>query len=242
MSWRGKICHLCGEEIIYLRVHLRKHEGVSIEDFVSGQLHNGVIPKCACGCGQNVSFNRQLSVFNSMLHTHQTTEMLEEQSRKMSGANHPQFGKKKSKETKSKISKKIRAFRDNNPELVLKFNANLKHGNGYMSRLHQDFRKKLALDLLGFEPEQNVVTWRVDELHEQRNVVIEICGDYVHANPKMFQADDRIRGFGYTAQEKWDIDAKKWKGLRDAGYTLIIIWESDDLMVKEQEIKEALCV
>lgn len=101
-----------------------------------------------------------------------------------------------------------------------------------MSGLHREIREYLDLDSYGFVPEQPVAGYIVDELNEKDGIVIEINGDYVHANPEHYEGEDVIRLRGrsndYTAAEKWESDARKVAALEDAGYTVITIWESDD--------------
>jgi len=59
--------------------------------------------------------------------------------------------------------------------------------------------------------------------------VIEVNGDYVHANPKIYSADDiiRLRGNSYKASYKWQKDREKIDWLLSQGYTVTVIWESD---------------
>lgn len=100
-----------------------------------------------------------------------------------------------------------------------------------LSKLHQRIRTELDLDELGFVSERCVHHYWADELNEQKKFIIEINGDYVHANPLKFKADDVIRLYGqsYTALEKWSADALRKKKLENAGYVVFVIWESDDL-------------
>ena len=101
-----------------------------------------------------------------------------------------------------------------------------------MSGLHIEVREYLDLDSCGFVSEQPVAGYIVDELNEEAGIVIEVNGDYVHANPDHYDAEDVIRLPGrsnsYTASEKWEADAEKIKTLEEEGYTVIVIWESDD--------------
>jgi len=59
--------------------------------------------------------------------------------------------------------------------------------------------------------------------------LIEVHGDYWHANPKNHKADDVIKwSMGtLTAQEVWARDEFKRKLAIDSGYELYVIWESD---------------
>ena len=59
----------------------------------------------------------------------------------------------------------------------------------------------------------------VDELNEATKTIIEINGDYVHANPLMYSEHDIIRlpNNSYTAAEKWESDKRKLDDLKSMG-------------------------
>ena len=100
-----------------------------------------------------------------------------------------------------------------------------------ISKLHLRWRNLLKLDELGFVSEQQIGRCFADELHVEKKIVIEINGNYVHANPKSFQSNEiiRLRGNSYTAGEKWEYDAKRTLKLEKLGYRVLSIWESDDI-------------
>jgi very-short-patch-repair endonuclease len=105
-----------------------------------------------------------------------------------------------------------------------------------MSKPHKKFRKQLNLDHRGYDSEQQVGRYIVDELNEEEMKVIEVFGDYVHANPKQFNAEDEITltGSCYTAKEKWKHDRKKIEWLEEQGYEVTVLWASDT----EEQAKE----
>jgi very-short-patch-repair endonuclease len=109
----------------------------------------------------------------------------------------------------------------------------VKRNKTKLSKLHLSIRAKLKLKDFGFKSEQKIGYYRADELHPKKKIIIEINGDYVHANPKIYKSGDRIllRGNTYTAEEKWIKDAKKLDDLKAMGYRVIVVWESDDLAV-----------
>ena len=102
---------------------------------------------------------------------------------------------------------------------------------GALSKLHQRTRAALNLDALGFVPEQFVAGYRVDDLNRAAKIIVEVNGDYVHANPAKYAATDRIvmEFSRYTAAEKWAADALRTERLRAAGYRVLVAWESDGL-------------
>jgi len=105
----------------------------------------------------------------------------------------------------------------------------LREHTGNLSALHRRFRDGMCLEALGFVSEQQVGSYRVDELHRERKLIIEINGDTVHANPKKYKARDVIvtaRGT-YTAREKWEADAKRIAALEALGYWVLVVWQGD---------------
>lgn len=116
--------------------------------------------------------------------------------------------------------------------------------SGRLSKLHQKIRSMLDLQSLGFVSEQLVDKYFVDELNEKQKIIIEINGDYIHANPKKFKPNDIIRFYKgiFTAAEKWESDKQKIDTLTSMGYRVITIWESDDLEeIKKQLNPEKIC-
>lgn len=75
-------------------------------------------------------------------------------------------------------------------------------------------------------PDLNIT---VDGFCEETNTVYEFYGDTWHGNPKKFSAEDRPHPFdtNLTAAAIWKRDAAREQALRDAGYRVITIWESD---------------
>lgn len=62
------------------------------------------------------------------------------------------------------------------------------------------------------------------------NKLIEINGDFFHANPNRYVASDIIfKGSkkSYTAAEKWEQDKKKIDFAEKEGYNVLVVWESD---------------
>ena len=109
---------------------------------------------------------------------------------------------------------------------------------GRKSKLHKKIREILELEKMGFKSEQPIYPYFVDELNEKERIIIEINGDYVHANPKKYNEQDIIvmPRKRYTAKTKWEEDEKRIDYLEQLGYKIIVIWESDNL----NEIKKVI--
>ena len=82
-----------------------------------------------------------------------------------------------------------------------------------LSKLHVKIRNQLQLSKLGFKSEQPIGRYVVDELNIDKKVVIEINGDYTHANPVIFKSTDKIRlpRQEYSAKQKWKKMKKNYK-------------------------------
>lgn len=111
-----------------------------------------------------------------------------------------------------------------------------------LTALHKRIRAILCLGDLGFLSEQCIGPYRVDEFHRDKRVIVEINGDYVHANPKKYPYDTPIsvNGLRYTARQKWEQDLHRANYLRKQGYLVLTVWESDDMENWKERIKMAL--
>jgi hypothetical protein len=147
--------------------------------------------------------------------------------------NKPNEKKRRSKQQKAN-------WRD--PELRPKYINALLSVSKKFSKTHLRITDQLNLRDLGFLGEQTVNRYSIDELHIEKKIAVEINGDYVHANPKYYAADDIIRlpGSSYTAAEKWDNDEQRRIKLEQMGYTVFVIWESDDIEVIREKLDKLL--
>jgi G:T-mismatch repair DNA endonuclease (very short patch repair protein) len=59
------------------------------------------------------------------------------------------------------------------------------------------------------------------------NLIIEYNGDYWHCNPKKYGPDYFNQKKQKTAKELWEYDKNKIDLIREKGYNLEIVWESD---------------
>lgn len=78
----------------------------------------------------------------------------------------------------------------------------------------------------------------VDTLHK---VAIEFNGDDWHANPKKYHPNEKIKVKGKVsriAKDIWNADEEKLNILRDLGYNIITVWESDYNNNKEDIIEK----
>jgi G:T-mismatch repair DNA endonuclease (very short patch repair protein) len=80
-----------------------------------------------------------------------------------------------------------------------------------------------------------------DFLLPETKTIIEVNGDFFHANPAIYSKNDVIplpSGL-CTAQELWEKDKRKIDFARSKGYTVIVIWEHE-IKYRLNETKERL--
>ena len=80
--------------------------------------------------------------------------------------------------------------------------------------------------------------YELDFYFPNKNIALEIQGDYWHMNPAIYEATDKIRK-GKTAEEIWKYDKMKADLCESIGLKLIVIWESEWEDNKD-ELKEML--
>ena len=154
-----------------------------------------------------------------------------------------EYRQKASKKNFSKEEKLRRSawLKEKNQESEFR-KKNFLSSKNRLSKLHQKIREKLLLEKFGFVSEQRVGKYFADELNEEKKLIVEVYGDYPHANPKKYTDDFTVRlhGQSYTAAEKREQDLIRKKNLENLGYKVIIVWESDNLEEKRKEILDNL--
>ena len=137
------------------------------------------------------------------------------------------------------------AVRDNISleEAVAKIAA--RHRLAYVSNLELEFVEELE-KLIGPVDHSNKKSPFGKWNHEKntyvvydikhRDCIIEFNGDYWHANPAIYEANDLIRGV--RAQELWDKDRLKLEIAENAGFRTYVVWEKDYLNNKQKTMEE----
>ena len=103
----------------------------------------------------------------------------------------------------------------------------MKNGRSYSSKLED--RIATMLNELGLKyKRQQFIGRRSYDFALPDKILIEVQGDYWHANPLLYKADDFFaRDGGITAEEIWRRDAEKKQHAESKGFKVIYIWESD---------------
>jgi very-short-patch-repair endonuclease len=91
----------------------------------------------------------------------------------------------------------------------------------------QQFSKILDALNLRYETQKRIEKYICDFYLPDYGIVVEVDGDYWHANPSKFEADDLIGGKKMKASEIWKLDEKKSASIKSKGYPLIRYWASE---------------
>lgn len=72
-------------------------------------------------------------------------------------------------------------------------------------------------------------------------LIVEVNGDYWHANPNKYKKDERIKypGGEAIAEDQWNKDALRINTFTALGYTVFVVWENDWLK-NTNKIKQEL--
>ena len=98
------------------------------------------------------------------------------------------------------------------------------------SKLHDDIKEALVENgFVDFVSEYKVGKYIVDEVDQGRQLILEVYGDFWHANPNKYNASDEMNfpSGKMRAECVWDKDNARIDFLKSNGYQVIIIWESE---------------
>ena len=98
----------------------------------------------------------------------------------------------------------------------------------------------LILDILNIEYEKQkpVKKYKCDFYIPKYNLIVEIDGDYWHANPKKYKASDIIGPSKKTAKKIWESDKTKTLDILNEGYKVLRYWASDLKNITHEKIFE----
>lgn len=104
--------------------------------------------------------------------------------------------------------------------------------NGRSSSLNDKFEKFLIENKISFSKEYQMITEEKRFYYYDfkiKNTIIEINGDYWHANPEKYEEEDvfYVRNSEVKARDIWKKDFDKIRFAKSKGYDVIVIWESE---------------
>lgn len=99
----------------------------------------------------------------------------------------------------------------------------------YNSSLETRIAKILDMMQISYERQKWIKNKSYDFRINKTNVIIEVQGDFWHANPNIYNDEDVLNFPGgiRKASDLWDIDKKKKRIAEDYGYQMIYFWESE---------------
>ena len=109
----------------------------------------------------------------------------------------------------------------------------------FESRLERRFQDVLSDMGVSFTRQKWVKNRSYDFHLVGTNVLIEINGDYWHANPQVYSSDSRMWKNGNShiyANEIWRKDSEKMSLAKKYGYEVIVLWEYDMAKMTDFEI------
>ena len=72
------------------------------------------------------------------------------------------------------------------------------------------------------------------------NYVIEVFGDYWHYNPKEWEGESKSRRKGKKVKDVWEYDKYVIDGMKEQGYKVLVVWESELKNELEKTTKKIL--
>lgn len=98
----------------------------------------------------------------------------------------------------------------------------------------------LILDTLDikYEKQKPIKKYKCDFYIPKYNLIVEIDGDYWHANPKKYKANDIIGPSKKTAKKIWESDKTKTHDILNEGYKVLRYWASDLKNITHEKIFE----
>ena len=89
-----------------------------------------------------------------------------------------------------------------------------------------------------YEAQYRIATKFYDFYIPSVKLLIEVDGDYWHANPKKYKADDIIGQSNKTAKKIWEYDKTKTQDILNEGYNILRYWSSDLKNISHEKIFE----
>jgi G:T-mismatch repair DNA endonuclease (very short patch repair protein) len=113
----------------------------------------------------------------------------------------------------------------------------------YVSKLEN--RVQFLLNALNVEYTANSFLYSYSwDLIFRNKVILEIQGDFWHANPNMYKPNDTLLD-GLLAKDVWYKDEKKKKTAEKNGYSVFYLWENEINKMNDKELiqklKEIIC-
>jgi len=188
-------------------------------------------PKTCIDCGKEIS-RKAKSRCSKCSAQHRVANLTDEQRKQISKKTTAQLNKRYNKMTAEekealnrKISKSIRKKYEDE-DYVERRAAGI---TGWLKTRTSKVEMKVAKELLplGYEQGVRVGRYVVDFINNDTNTIVEVNGDYWHANPEKYSPDYFHKAKGLTAKEIWCYDKQRNEHLAQLGYKVVVVWEKE---------------
>jgi hypothetical protein len=84
--------------------------------------------------------------------------------------------------------------------------------------------------------------WRLFDFLVEGELLVEMQGNYFHANPKLYSEEDEIiiHRLKRKVKDIWEYDENKKKLGIDNGYKILVLWEDDFIAMSDKEVKQKI--
>lgn len=139
-----------------------------------------------------------------------------------------------SKKAKERIG---RLSTDEKRKMTSRARECVNHRGGFESGLERTIQHCLVDMGVEFKKHVHISDYSFDLLISN-NILIEIQGEFWHANPEKYLPTDII--MGKMAKDIWDKDAAKKIAAEKAGYRVVYIWENEIRSADTNKLKEII--
>jgi len=101
--------------------------------------------------------------------------------------------------------------------------------------------KELKIQFLrNFCLRRNDGSWRYYDFLIDGKSLVELQGNYYHANPAMYNGSDTIvvSSTHRLASDIWKYDLDKRKSAKEYGYSYLVLWEQDIIKMSDEQLKK----
>lgn len=126
---------------------------------------------------------------------------------------------------------------DERRQMTAKARASWNEQNSWTSSIEIRVQKLLKQEGMNFQPHITLYDYNYDILIGDN--IIEINGDFWHANPKTYSEDDFLFE-GLSVKEVWEKDRRKKEIAEKNGKNVIVLWECDIIALSDQQLIEVI--
>jgi len=95
------------------------------------------------------------------------------------------------------------------------------------SKGEQEFLNEIKIPESNRQFHISSLNYIVDGIDKQTNTVFEYLGDYWHGNPNTIPSSTKIKNKNMTCQQAYEYTFKRFSDIKNLGYNIKYIWESD---------------